>query len=272
MGGEGLIVATAPEVEGVVGFDFIFDVVGEVEEEVVAGDALNLIDRIGVLPDAALAVFVGENEADGMVAVVLLGADDLEEGRGDSNLTLHHQMDVVDDGSATDPHLAISSCPGTTEALDFLPKSGIEFLVLRTDVRSVIAFVHSLLAPLHVARRSHMTARIARLGVVVRGDLLAFYQWIGFEVGVSFAIRSTCLFVSQFPGHPVGLVPDAVVGDNVARMLDDLLLCVTSCPCKFGEVGRRIGMGLLVGLCSGWYLRLRNRRCAALLSGGLHQT
>jgi len=78
--GEGLIVTAAPEVEGVVGLNLVLDVVGEVVEEIVAGDALDLIDRVGVLPDAALAVFVGEDEADGVVAVVLFGAYHLEEG------------------------------------------------------------------------------------------------------------------------------------------------------------------------------------------------
>lgn len=266
------IVSAAPEVEGVVGLNLVLDVVGEVEEEVVTGDALDLIDRVGVLPDAALAVLVGEDEADGVVAVVLLGTDDLEEGRGYSYLFLYHQMDVVDDGTAADPHLAVSACPGTTEALDLLPKPGIEFLVLGTDVRSIVAFVHGIFVPLHVARRSHVTARIARLGVVVRGDLLAFYQRVRLEVAVAFAIGGTCLFVGQFPSHPVGFVPDAVVGDDVAGVLDDLLPGIAACSGKFSVVGRRIDMGLLVGRCIGGNRGLGNGRCAALLGGLLHQT
>ena len=267
-----LIVATAPEVEGVVGLNLVLDVVGEVVEEVVAGDALNLIDRVGVLPDAALAVFVGEDEANGVVAVVLLGTDYLEEGRGYCNLALHHQMYVIDNGSAAYPHLAITACPGATEAFDLLPKPSIEFLVLWTDVRSIVTFVHGIFVPLHIARRSHMTARIARLGVVVRGDLLAFYQRVGLEVAVAFAVGSSSLFTGQFPSHPVGLVPDAVVGDDVAGVLDDLLSGVAACPGKFGEVGIGIGMGRLVGWCSGGKTGLGNGRCAALLGGGLHQT
>ena len=266
------IVSAAPEVEGVVGLNLVLDVVGEVVEEVVAGDALNLIDRVGVLPDAALAVFVGEDEADGVVAVVLFGADYLEEGRGYCNLALHHQMDVIDNGTAADPHLAIAACPCATEAFDLLPKPGVEFLVLWTDVRSIVTFVHGIFVPLHVARWCHVTTCIARLGVVVRGDLLAFYQRVGFEIAVAFAIGCTGLFAGQFPSHPVRLVPDVVVGDDVAGVLDNLLLRVASRPGKFSVVGRRIDMGLLVGRCIGGNRGLGNRRCAALLSGGLHQT
>ena len=266
------IVATAPEVEGVVGLNLVLDVVGEVVEEVVAGDALDLIDRVGVLPDAALAVFVGEDEADGVVAVVLFGADYLEEGRGYCNLALHHQMDVIDNGTAAYPHLAIAACPCATKALDLLPKPGIEFLVLGTDVRSIVTFVHGIFVPLHVARGCHMTARISRFGVVVRGNLLSLHKGVGFEIAVAFAIGCTGLFAGQFPSHPVGFVPDVVVGDDVAGVLDDLLPGIAACSGKFSVVGRRIGMGRLVGRCIGGNRGLGNRRCAALLGGLLHQT
>ena len=266
------IVSAAPEVEGVVGLNLVLDVIGEVVEEIVASDALNLIDRVGVLPDAALAVFVGEDEADGVVAVVLFGAYHLEEGRGYCNLALHHQMDVIDNRTAAYPHLAIAACPGSTEAFDLLPKPGVEFLVLWTDVRSIVTFVHGIFVPLHIARRSHMTARISRLGVVVCGNLLALHKGVGLEIAVAFAIGCTGLFAGQFPSHPVRLVPDAVVGDDVASVLDDLLPGIAACSGKFSVVGRRIGMGLLVGRCISGNRGLGNGRCAALLGGLLHQT
>lgn len=117
-----------------------------------------------------------------------------------------------------------------------------------------------------------MTARISRLGVVVRGNLLTLHKGVGLEVAVAFAIGCTGLFAGQFPSHPVGFVPDAVVGDDVAGVLDDLLLRVASRPGKFSVVGRRIGMGLLVGRCIGGNRGLGKRRCAALLGGLLHQT
>ena len=250
-GFEGLIVAATPEVEGVVGLNSVLDVVGEVEEEVVAGDALDLIDREGVLPDAALAVLVGEDEADGVVAVVLLGTDDLEEIGRHSDLALQAFVDILDDRSAANPHLAITACPRATEALDLFPKPGVEFLVLRADVGGVVTFVHRLLTPLHVARGCHVTTRVTRIGVVVGGDFLAVHNGVGLEVRVAFAIGRTGLFVSQFPCHPVGHVPDTVVGDDVAGVLDDLLLHVTSCSSQFGIVGFGIGMGQHVGLCIG---------------------
>ena len=266
------VVAAAPEVEGVVGLDLVLDVVGEVVEEVVAGDALDLIDREGVLPDAALAVFVGEDEAYGVVAVVLFGANHLEEIGWDRYLIVYVLVNIFDNGTAAYPHLAIAACPGATEALDLLPKPGIEFLVLWTDVRSIVAFVHGIFVPLHVARRCHVTTRIARLGVVVGGDLLTFHQRIGLEIAVAFAIGCTGLFASQFPGHPVGFVPDAVVGDDMSGVLDDLLSGIAASPGKFSFVGIGIDVGLLVGRCSGRNLGLCDRGRDARLVGLLHQT
>ena len=117
-----------------------------------------------------------------------------------------------------------------------------------------------------------MTARIARLGVVVRGNLLTLHKGVGLEIAIAFAIGCTGLFAGQFPSDPVGFVPDAVVGDDVAGVLDDLLPGIAACSGKLGVVGIRIRMGRLVGRCSGGNRGLGNGRSAALLSGGLHQT
>ena len=91
-------------------------------------------------------------------------------------------------------------------------------MILWADIRQVKAGIHRVLAPLHIARRSHMATVVARMAVVGKARLTAFQRRINVEV-VRSLHRAARLLLRQFVGHPVRNEPALIIGDTEALVL-----------------------------------------------------
>ena len=137
-------------------------------KEIVSDEVFNFVNTHCIIPDGTLTRAIRENEADCLILSSSFCTYHLEEARWDNNLIFANSSRVFrNNGATTDPNLAMELSPSTATAFKLLPLSCIDLMILWADIREIKTFVHRLLTPLHVSRRSHVATIIARPAIII---------------------------------------------------------------------------------------------------------
>lgn len=193
----------------------------EVGEEVESGESFYTVDADGGFLKSARDFFVWHDESDASCGFCVRRQDDFEVAVGDGYASVSDAFEnrSSEDRSADDNQKAIGFCPVATFFFEVFPRSGVESFGLRADVGEVERVVHGISIPFHVASRSHVSAVVSRVAVVLQsgasGDFII-------DVEVFFARNVAVEHCScEFPCDPVGDMLAYVERDGRAFIIVD---------------------------------------------------
>ena len=118
---------------------------------------------------------------------------------------------------------SLAQRPAAACLLERAPRTGIEAVVLRANIRHIEAIVHRLITPFHIGRGTHVPSVVARTAIIGRRDTIRLcHLRVGQEV-VGAGHGALRLLGRELPSHPVGLTELLVKRKYKACVRDDLL-------------------------------------------------